>query len=97
MTFLICTQCGRFSEMPPEAPATLAKWFSDSGIKMLCPCGRCDSWLWQEHAMREPMASDLPELRRQHQILRAAAFAAAVLPDTSPADLSGPSPVLPRN
>ena len=99
MNWLACSHCGRFHwSNNPGVLDNLGKDF----IKLLCPCGHTDAWVWTSKAPLECGVTELRAMRAaavraaewQKLNLRAAAFAAAI--PQAAADCTAPSAVLPR-
>ena len=99
MNWLACSHCGRFHHcLSPGVLDDLGKDF----IKLLCPCGHSDAWVWTNKAPLECGVTELRAMRQAaereaaKQTLRAAALAAATVPKYSPEVLSPSHGVCPR-
>ena len=61
MNWLACSHCGRFHWSNNQGVLdNLGKDF----IKLLCPCGHTDAWVWTDRA---PMTVGVTELRAMRQ------------------------------
>ena len=97
MNWLACSHCGRFHHcLSPGVLDDLGKDF----IRLLCPCGSTDAWVWTSKAPLECGVTELRAMRAaaereaDKQNLRAAVLTAAIPRVTE--GCAGSSPVFPR-